>query len=95
MQFTLKKLLCVFIPVACISWAAGLMIRHWDLKSYYLGFYGSRHAPFWATGTGADEVSETLGSLMGAIWMFGPWPAIAIFAVAAAIYGAQVKGGAR
>lgn len=96
MQFTLKTVLFSFVPVAAISLVAGILLRHWDLRSYYLGFYGRTTAlPSWATGTGRDWVSESLGGVAWAIWTTGPWLPVVIFLVAAAVYGAQVKGGAR
>lgn len=95
MQFTLRKLMLSFIPIAFLSWCAGELLRHWDLRSYYIGFYDQYHVPPWATGTGGEPISEALGSVMAIVWLFGPWPAVAIFSVAAAIYGAQVKGGSR
>jgi len=95
MQFSLRNLFFAFLPIACLSWCAGSLVRHWDLKSYYIGFYGVRSVPSWATGTGGDSISEALGAFMAFIWMCGPWPAVAIFGIAAAIYGAQAKGGLR
>ena len=95
MQFRLSNLFSFTALVGvCLTLLAPL-VHHWDLRSYYAGFYGRSDIPTWATGTGGDQLSESLGSLMAGVWSLGPW--VAVFGVAAVLgaWGLKLKGGAR
>jgi hypothetical protein len=95
MQFRLANLFA-FTTIVGVSLTLLIpLVRHWDLRSYYVGFYGRGDIPDWATGSGGDQLSESLGSLMAAVWSCGPW--IALFGVAAIMgaWGLQMKGGAK
>jgi hypothetical protein len=96
MQFRLSSLF-TFTAICglCLALLAPL-VHHWDLRSYYVGFYGRGEVPAWASGTGSDRLSESIGSLMAGVWSLGPW--ICLFGVAAILLGAwglQMKGGAK
>lgn len=89
MQFRLRDLFTFTTICGILATFAGILGRHWDLRSYYIGFYGRGPIPRWATGSGADDLSRSLGELMGLVWSFGPW--VGLFGVAAILGGVALK----